>query len=81
LNKKMDKNFNFKIYHQKTREKVSLWFRRLYVAGFNIYAWFWLYREIFIRHSTNFEDYLLWFFTIAGVYYFVLDSKDIFIKS
>jgi hypothetical protein len=54
--------------------------RRIYVIAFNIYAWFWVIRLIFIQHSTNFEDYLLWFFATAGMYFFVLDGKDIFLK-
>lgn len=74
----MDKNFQF--HFNDTKPKVVLWMKRFYVGAFNIYAWFWIYRQIFIRHSTDFEDYLLWFFTTVGMYYFVLDSKDIFIK-
>jgi hypothetical protein len=71
---------NFKYHYNKTKPKVILWVKRFYVIAFNCYAWFWLYRQIFIRHSTNFEDYLLWFFTTAGMYYFVLDNDNIFIK-
>lgn len=59
---------------------VILWFKRLYVVTFNFYAWYWLYRQIFIRQSTNFEDYLLWFFTTAGMYFFVLENTDLKIK-
>jgi hypothetical protein len=39
-----------------------------------------LFRLIFIYKSSNFEDYLLWFFGTAGMYFFVLDGKDIFLK-
>lgn len=63
--------------YDKIKRKVDLWFRRIYVISFNCYAWFWLYRQIFIRHSDSFEDYLLWAFTTFGMYYFVLDGKDI----
>lgn len=59
--------------------KVNLWIKRFYVIAFNIYAWFWLIRAIFFRESTSFEDYILWFFTTAGMYYFVLDQKDIWV--
>jgi len=52
--------------------------KRIYVIAFNLYAWFWLYRLIFIRES-GFEDYLLWFFATTGMYFFVLDGKDIFL--
>lgn len=54
------------------------WVRRIYTITFNIYAWFWLYRMVFIRES-YFEDYLLWFFATAGMYFFVLDGKDVFL--
>lgn len=73
-------NRKFQDEYSKNKKVIDLWFKRLYVIAFNMYAWYWLYRQIFIRHSTNFEDYLLWFFTTAGMYYFVLDSKNIFIK-
>ena len=75
-----DFNSEFKIQQKKLKPKVVLLIKRFYVIVFNIYAWFWLYREIFIRESTNFEGYLLWFFTTAGMYYFVLDSNDILLK-
>lgn len=59
---------------------VNLWIKRIYVTAFNIYAWYWLYREIFIQHTPSFENYLLWFFTTGGMHYFVLDNQDIFFK-
>jgi len=67
------------LYLKVTRQVIK-WTRRIYVIAFNLYAWFWLIRLIFIRHSTAFEDYLLWFFATAGMYFFVLDGKDIFLK-
>jgi hypothetical protein len=75
-----DFNTEFKNQQELIKPKVILSIKRLYVLAFNIYAWFWLFREIFIRHSIKFEDYLLWFFTTAGMYYFVLDNDDIFFK-
>ncbi|MGJ7032812.1 hypothetical protein GGU45_003322 [Niabella hirudinis] len=71
----------FEDEYKKVKVKVDLAAKRLYVIAFNIYAWFWLIRQIFVRHSTNIEDYLLWFFTTAGMYYFVLDNNDIFFKT
>jgi len=65
---------------ERIKKEVIKWARRIYVVAFNIYAWFWLIRLIFIWHSTNFEDYLLWFFATTGMYFFVLDGKDIFLK-
>ncbi len=78
MKSEFDKNFENE--YKKIKPKVNLVMKRLYVVAFNFYAWFWLFRQIFIRHSTNFEDYLLWFFTTAGMYYFVLDNNDIFFK-
>lgn len=70
-------NSNFKINH----ERMNLWLKRFYVIAFNIYAWYWLYRQIFERQSTNFEEYLLWFFMTAGMNFFVLNNQDLFFKS
>lgn len=70
----------FKKIQDEIKPKVILWVKRIYVIAFNIYAWFWLFREIFLRHTKEFEPYLLWFFTTAGMYYFVLENQDVFIK-
>jgi hypothetical protein len=72
---------SYQAEYKKVKPKVILWFKRFYVIVFNIYAWFWLCRQIFARHSTDFEEYLLWFFTTAGMYYFVLDNNDLFLKT
>jgi len=72
---KTDKEFKDKL----TNKLIKIT-RRLYVIAFNIYAWFWIIRLIFIQHSTNIEDYILWFFATAGMYFFVLDGKDLFLK-
>lgn len=63
---------------RRINNKIVKWMKRIYVIAFNLYAWFWLYRLIFIRES-GFEDYLLWFFATTGMYFFVLDGKDIFL--
>jgi hypothetical protein len=73
----METNEEYKIKITKKIVKVT---RRIYVIAFNIYAWFWVIRLIFMQHSTNFEDYLLWFFATTGMYFFVLDGKDLFLK-
>ena len=67
--------------YDRIKPKVNLAMKRIYVIAFNFYAWFWLLREIFWRHSTEWENYILWFFTTAGMYYFVLDNNDIFFKN
>ncbi len=72
---------DFKNEYERVKPKVNLWFKRIYIICFNVYAWFWLYRQIFIRHSNNFEDYLLWGFMTFGMYYFVLDNDDVFFKT
>ncbi len=68
---------DFKETNNKTKSFVIMLIKRLYVIAFNIYAWYWLYREIFIRESTNYEEYLLWFLTTAGMYFFVLENSDL----
>jgi hypothetical protein len=70
----------FKRNYEIVKPAVILWIRRFYIIAFNIYAWYWLYREIFINHSPNFENYVLWFFTTIGMYFFVLDSKDLILR-
>ncbi len=71
---------NFIDEYDKVKQKVILIFKRIYVLAFNIYAWYWLFRQISIRHSTCFEDYLLWFFMTFGVYIFILEHQEIFYK-
>lgn len=72
---------NFLETTNQFKPKLILWIKRIYVLAFNLYAWFWLFRHIFVRHSTNFEDYLLWFFATVGMYYFVLENMDLKIMS
>ena len=75
----MGKNFTSEF--EKVKPIIDLWFRRIYIIAFNIYAWYWPYRQIFIKHSGDFEEWLLWGFATFGMYYFVLDSKGVFLKS
>lgn len=67
--------------NNRIKQKVILWFKRAYVISFNIYAWYWLFKLIFILHSTNLEEYLLWFFATTGMYFFVFDGNDIYLKN
>lgn len=69
----------YKTYNKNT-QFLTLWVKRIYVIAFNSYAFYWLYRQVFVRHSTDFEEYLLYFFTVAGMHFFVLDNQDVFIK-
>lgn len=66
--------------HKLLKTKVILWLKRIFIIAGNSYSWFWLVREIFFRHSTNIEEYLLWFFLTIGFYWFTLDHQEIFIK-
>lgn len=66
--------------NKKIKTNVILWLKRAYVISFNIYAWYWLIKLIFILHSTNFEEYLLWFFATTGMYFFVFEGNDLFLK-
>ncbi|MHA7843816.1 MAG: hypothetical protein ACX93I_10885 [Winogradskyella sp.] len=74
-------NTEFDEKYNEVKPKIDLWVKRIYIIAFNIYAWYWLYREIFVRHTTDFETYLLWFFTTVGMYYFVLDNQDVYFKT
>lgn len=71
---------SYNVIYKRVNAKIVLSVKRIYVLAFNAYAWYWLYRQIFVRHSTDFEEYLLWFFTVAGMYFFVLDNDDVYIK-
>ena len=42
----------------RTAPSVNSWFKRLYVVAFNVYAWFWIVREILWHHGTDWESYV-----------------------
>ena len=73
-------NNEYQEIKKKIEPMITLWFKRIYVVSGNIYCWFWLIRQIFVRHSTNFEEYLLWGFLTAGFYWFINDHNEIFFK-
>lgn len=64
----------------RIEKKVVIWMRRFYVIAFNIYASFWLIRLIFFKQSSYWEEYILWFFDTSGMYFFVFDGRDIYLK-
>jgi hypothetical protein len=70
------KNDTFQEEFIKTKLSITKVLRKVYVFAFNIYAWFWLYRLIFIKDDSSLEDYLLWFFACVGMWFFVLDGPD-----
>ncbi|WP_192825232.1 hypothetical protein [Rufibacter sp. LB8] len=70
----------FQNQQNAVKTKATLWIKRTYVVAFNLYTWFWIFRQIFIRQSTDFESYLLWFFSTAGMYFFILRNDDLEIK-
>jgi|GEM_PF-2462140 len=63
----------------ETKEKILGKFthlmRRLYVAAFNLYGWYWMYKLIFVMQSTDWEHYALWFFAMISHYYYILDNR------
>jgi hypothetical protein len=71
---------NFLEAYKSVNPKIVLFFKRVYVVTFNVYAWFWLFRQIFFRHSTNYEEYLLWGLMVFGMYMFGLDHQEIYFK-
>jgi hypothetical protein len=75
--------FDKEAYNQgkkRIEPTIILWTKRLYVVAGNIYAWFWLIREIFFRQQATFEDYLLWFFLTISFYWFTSDHPEIFFR-
>ena len=73
-------NSEYQEIKKRIEQKVILWFKRIYVLAGNIYSWFWLIRQIFVRQSTDFEEYLLWGFLTATFYWFILEHDEIFFK-
>ncbi|MCH2229812.1 MAG: hypothetical protein MK105_05660 [Crocinitomicaceae bacterium] len=49
--------------------------RKLYVGAYNIYGFYWLYKIIFVLDQ-NWENYVVWFFAMAGQLFFTLDNKE-----
>ncbi|EGR3365940.1 hypothetical protein DMN80_23800 [Vibrio parahaemolyticus] len=68
-------NKSFKDNYNKLYEKINLNIERLYVASFNIYAFYWLYKLLFVEGHT-WEDWLLWFFACMGVNVFFRENKN-----
>lgn len=66
---------------KEAKPKVDLFFKRIYVIAFNLYSVYWLFREIFIRETTNWEVYTPLVFAYTGIYFFVLRNEDIFFKT
>ena len=49
--------------------------RLVYTYAFNIYAWYWLYKIIWIL-PFEWENVISWTFACLGMWFFVLDSGD-----
>jgi len=47
---------------------------QFYVAAYNIYGWYWIYKLIFVLNS-GWEGYAIWFFAMAGQLFFILDNR------
>lgn len=57
------------------RAKVVLTLRKLYVAAYNIYGFYWLYKIIWVLEF-DWENLWLWFFAMGGLYFFILGNRD-----
>ena len=68
-------NNSFKTNFDKLFPKGINFTRKLYVAAYNIYGWYWLYKLIFVLDS-DWESYLIWFFAMSGQLFFTLDNRD-----
>jgi hypothetical protein len=72
---------DFKKEQERIKPIVTLWFKRLYVIAGNCYAWFWFVRQVFVRRSGSFEEYLMWAFLTFGFYWFIHEHTEIFINT
>jgi hypothetical protein len=68
-------NKKFSDIQTKIEGKVNLYFERVYVLSFNIYAFYWLYKIVFLD-GYNWEDYLTWFFACMSMNIFFRENKD-----
>ena len=66
---------NFEQIKVKIESKVNLYFERFYVLSFNIYAFYWLYKIVFLP-SYNWEDLLTWFFACMSMNIFFRENKN-----
>lgn len=64
-----------KIRKERIRRRVVSAIRKLYVASYNIYGFYWLYKIIWVLEF-NWENLLLWFFAMGGLYFFILKNKE-----
>lgn len=65
---------DFKNNYNKILPKVINGLLQLYVAAYNIYGWYWLYKLIFVVNS-DWEGYAIWFFAMTGQLFFILDNR------
>lgn len=50
------------------------WSRKLYIAAYNVYGWYWLYKIVFVL-DFNWENYVIWTLAMFGQYYFAVDNQ------
>lgn len=60
---------------KKISQKSVFYIRKYYTIAFNIYAWYWLYKIVFIL-PFDLENYITWTFACFGMWFFVIDSSD-----
>jgi hypothetical protein len=65
----------------RIRYRINMLIRIIYVIGFNLYSWYWLYKLIWIDESVTWEDWANWFFVVVGVHFFVIDYSKFWSKN
>jgi hypothetical protein len=53
--------------------------RLIYTYAFNLYAWYWLYKLIWVL-PFDWENIVAWTFACLGMWFFVLDTDDLAFK-
>lgn len=56
-------------------EKYNTPLRVFYNYAFNLYAWYWLYKLLFVL-PFDWENIANWIFACCGMWFFVIDSGD-----
>ena len=65
---------NYQKEYNKAIPKIVNGFHEFYLGAYNIYALYWLYKIIWVL-PFDWENLAIWFFAIAGLYYFILDNR------
>jgi hypothetical protein len=74
----MDDSFkeNYNRIFSLLMKKIVKFILKFYVAAYNIYGWYWLYKIIVDpKLQWDWENYAIWFFAMAGQMFFILDNR------